>query len=507
MVRQPVAQRALFRRILVANRGEIALRVLRTARELGIETVAVYSDADRGALHVRRADHACRIGPPPPRESYLNGDALLQAAKATGCDAVHPGYGFLSENADFAQACADAKLTFLGPPPAAIRAMGDKVEARKIAERSGVPLVPGLQEDVRDLAALRQKAREIGYPVLLKAAAGGGGKGIRIVQREPDLEQADRLARAEAKGAFGDDRVYLEKLVERPRHVEIQVMADQHGTVVHYGERECSVQRRHQKLIEESPSMALDPNTRAAMGAAACALARAVGYRGAGTVEFLHAKGRFYFLEMNTRLQVEHPVTEMRYGADLVAEQIRVAAGMPLRPPGEPRGAAIEVRINAEDPDTLLPSLGTIQHLELPGGPGVRLDAALYRGLEVTSHYDSLLAKLIVHAEDRAAAIARMRRALRELLIAGVATTAPLALRALASDEFQRGDYDTGILERVPRARAPATEELAALAAALARHAGAGRSEAPGEIRDGVAPSPWTLLGRLERLDRPGSFR
>jgi acetyl-CoA carboxylase biotin carboxylase subunit len=490
-------RRPLFRRLLVANRGEIALRVMRTARELGIETVAVYSDADRNALHVRRADHAYRLGPPPPKESYLRGDLLLAAARAFGCDAVHPGYGFLSENAEFARACEAAGLVFVGPPAAAIAAMGDKVEARKIASDAEVPLVPGLKEDVRDLGALRAKAAEIGYPVMLKAAAGGGGKGIRIVRHAKQLDEAARLARAEAAAAFGDDRVYLEKFVPEPRHVEIQVMADRAGDVVAYGERECSVQRRHQKLIEESPCVVVTAALREAMSAAACRLAKAVGYVGAGTVEFLYSRGEFYFLEMNTRLQVEHPVTEMRFGVDLVREQLRIAAGEPLAPVPEPRGHAIEVRINAEDPDTFFPALGTIQRMILPGGPGVRMDAAVYRGLEVTGSYDSMIGKLIVHGEDREHAIARCRRALEELRLVGITTSVPAALRVLADPAFQRGDYDTGLLERVGREPAPEMVELAALAAAVAKFTQVEQKRSPAA---NPAAAGWKLAERLDRL-------
>ncbi|MEZ5964353.1 MAG: acetyl-CoA carboxylase biotin carboxylase subunit [Planctomycetota bacterium] len=491
------ARGPLFRRLLVANRGEIALRVMRTARELGIETVAVYSDADRNALHVRHADVAYHLGPPPPKESYLRGDLLLAAAKAAGCDAVHPGYGFLSENAVFAQACEDAGLVFVGPPPAAIGAMGDKVQARKIADDARVPLVPGLKEDVRDLAALKAKADEIGYPVMLKAAAGGGGKGIRIVRAEKDLDEAGRLARAEAAAAFGDDRVYLEKFVVEPRHVEIQVMADRFGDVVSYGERECSVQRRHQKLVEESPCAVLTPSLRHAMGEAACRLAKAVGYVGAGTVEFLYSRGEFYFLEMNTRLQVEHPVTEMRYGVDLVEEQLRVAAGERLAPVPEPRGHAIEVRINAEDPDTFFPALGSVRRLTLPAGPGVRMDAAVYRGLEVTGYYDSMIGKLIVHGADREHAIARCRRALEELRLVGVATSVPVALRVLEDPRFVRGEYHTGLLEDMARQPAPATVELAALAAAVAKFSQVERKVAS---VTGTGSSPWKLANRLDIL-------
>ncbi len=495
----------LFRRILIANRGEIALRVIRTAQEMGIESVAVFSDADRNALHVRRASHAVWLGGSKPSESYLDIDKILAACKRSGADAVHPGYGFLSENEDFAQACAERGIEFIGPPPAAIAAMGDKVEARKIALQAGVPLVPGLQEDV-DAARLSSAARQVGYPVMLKAAAGGGGKGIRIVRSEKELVPAFEMARAEAKGAFGDDRIYLEKFVTRPRHVEIQVMADKHGNVVAYGERECSVQRRHQKLVEESPCAALSPQLREAMQKAACDLARKVGYVGAGTVEFLFSEGQFYFLEMNTRLQVEHPVTEMRFGVDLVKEQIRVGAGLELSPVPAPRGHAIEVRINAEDPETYFPSLGRITRLNVPGGPGVRLDSGMYRGLEVTPFYDSMLGKLIVLGEDRAHAIARCERAVRELRIVGVATSAPVALRTLRSDEFRSGDYDTGILERIQKGPPPERVELAMLAAAAARFLGAERAgaAAAATAAAGAASAPrWSLLGRGERLRRP----
>jgi acetyl-CoA carboxylase biotin carboxylase subunit len=494
----------LFRRILIANRGEIALRVIRTAQEMGIETVAVYSDADRNGQHVRRATHAVHLGGSRPAESYLDIGKVVAAAKRSGADAIHPGYGFLSENEDFAQACRDARIEFLGPPPAAIAAMGDKVEARRIAQQAGVPLVPGLQEDVSE-ARLAAAAKQIGYPVMLKAAAGGGGKGIRIVRDEAGLKEAFQLASAEAKSAFGDDRIYLEKFVTRPRHVEIQVMADKHGNVVFYGERECSVQRRHQKLVEESPCAVLTPELRAQMGKAACDLARKVGYVGVGTVEFLWSEGRFYFLEMNTRLQVEHPVTEMRFSVDLVKEQIRVGAGEKLLPVPEPRGHAIEVRINAEDPETFFPSLGRITRLTTPGGPGVRMDAVLYRGLEVTPFYDSMLGKLIVHGDDRAHAIARCERALRELRIVGVATSIPVALRTLQSAEFRGGDYDTGILERIVRKPPPERRELAMLAAAAARFLGAEQAgAAAAAVRAaGASRTPrWGLLGRAERLRR-----
>lgn len=492
-----------FKRLLIANRGEIALRVMRTASEMGIETVAVYSEPDRNALHVRRADRAIHIGGALPADSYLRGDHILQVAQEQDCDALHPGYGFLSENAEFADACAQTSVTFIGPPSEAIRVMGDKVEARKVADRAGVPLVPGLKEVVQDIATLKSKAAEIGYPVMLKAVAGGGGKGIRIVEAEDQLEEADRLARAEARSSFGDDRVYLEKFVLRPRHVEIQIMADQHGSVVHYGERECSVQRRHQKLLEETPCVALSEELRAQMGEAACRLAREVGYVGAGTVEFLYSGGAFYFLEMNTRLQVEHPITEMCYGVDLVAEQLRVAAGGKVSQPAAPRGHAIEVRINAEDPDTFFPSLGTITRLNTPGGPGVRLDAVLYRGLEVTPYYDSMIGKLIVHADDRRRAIARMRRALTELRLNGVLTSVPACLRVLADPKFQEGDYDTDILAQIDRSVPTDIEEMAALAAAVAKYRGTERIDIPpDQAGAGGTTSPWVLVDRMEKLGR-----
>ena len=496
---------SFFRRILIANRGEIALRVIRTAQEMGIETVAVYSDADRTALHVRKATRAEHIGGSAPSESYLDVEAVLAAAKRSGCDALHPGYGFLSENAAFARACADAGVSFLGPPADAITSMGDKVAARNIALQAGVPLVPGLQEDV-DEPRLVAAAQEVGYPVMLKAAAGGGGKGIRIVESEDGLLEAFRLASNEAQNAFGDGRVYLEKFVTEPRHVEIQIMADKHGNVVHYGERECSVQRRHQKLVEETPCSVLTPELRERMGKAACDLARKVGYVGAGTVEFLYSQGEFYFLEMNTRLQVEHPITEMCYGVDLVREQIRVGAGEQVAKPREPQGHAIEVRINAEDPDTFFPSLGRITRIGQPGGLGVRLDSAMFAGMEVTPFYDSMLGKLIVYAPDREQAIARCVRALRELRVVGVATSLPVALRTLESDEFRSGNYDTSILESIDTS-ASRYRELAQLAGAAARflrteQAGASSAASTAE---GERLSPWALAGRRERLWRTRS--
>ena len=492
----------LFRRILIANRGEIALRVIRTAQEMGIETVAVFSDADRIALHVRKASRAEYIGGSKPAESYLDAKRVLEVAKRTGCDALHPGYGFLSENAAFSEACEEAGITFLGPGPHAIRSMGDKVAARNIALQAGVPLVPGLEEDVSE-QRLVEAAKQVGYPVMLKAASGGGGKGIRIVEQESELLEAFQMASAEARGAFGDDRVYLEKYVIEPRHVEIQIMADKHGNVVHYGERECSVQRRHQKLVEESPCSVLTDELREQMGESACNLARQVGYVGAGTVEFLYSNDKFYFLEMNTRLQVEHPITEERYGVDLVREMIRVGAGEKVSQPGAPRGHAIEVRINAEDPATYFPSLGRIERLGLPGGPGVRLDAALYRGLEVTPYYDSMLGKLIVFGADREQAIARCIRALRELRIAGVLTSLPVAMRTLQSEEFVSGNYDTSILERIDT-KSFANKEIAMLSAAASRFLAAEKAGAATAAATGTAQAvpAWAVLGRQERLWR-----
>jgi len=473
----------MFKRILVAGRGEIALRILRTAHECGIEVVAVYSDVDRDALHVRRADIAVPIGGPAPSESYLRGDEIIAVAKRTDVSAIHPGYGFLAENAGFARAVAGAGLVLIGPPAEAMEAMGDKLSARKIAAAAGVPIVPGTAPDAEPVTPsaeeLAARAREIGFPVMLKASAGGGGKGIRIVRDQAALAEAVALVQAEAKGAFGDDTVYLEKFLVRPRHVEIQVMADQHGNVVCYGERECSVQRRHQKLVEESPSLAVDDALRGRMQAAACDLARAVGYVGAGTVEFMVSEGEFYFLEMNTRLQVEHPITEERFGVDLVLEQLRVASGEKLAPVGEPHGHSIEVRINAEDPDTFLPSLGVIRAMSLPGGSGVRIDSALYEGLEITPWYDSMLAKLIVHAQTRTQAIERMRRALSETRIVGVKTSIPIAYDALDDAGFREGDYDTSILDTLERTEDAGDFEIAALGAALFQHLGLGAGARP----------------------------
>jgi acetyl-CoA carboxylase biotin carboxylase subunit len=496
-----------IRKLLVANRGEIALRVIRGAHEAGVSTVAVFSDADRVELHVRGAHEAVRLGPAPSRESYLNGDAVLAACRKTGADAVHPGYGFLSENAAFREACDRAGIVFVGPPASAMRAMGDKASARRRAVESGVPVAPGAEvEDPGDERAVRAAAERVGFPLLVKAVAGGGGKGIRRVGSAAEVVEAIARASSEAKTSFGDGRVYLERLILRPRHVEVQVLADDHGNALAVGERECSVQRRHQKVIEETPSPAATPDLRARMEAAAVAAARAVGYRNAGTVEFLvGADGAFHFLEMNTRLQVEHPITEMRYGVDLVREQLRIASGLPISfagTPPTPRGHAIEVRVCAEDPENgFLPSTGRVTALQLPGGPGVRVDGHLYVGQEVTLHYDPLLAKVVVHAATREDAIARMRRALHETRVGGLTTNVPLLLRTLDDSRFRSGDYDTSILDGPQSRTLGADDDVApVVAAALALHRRVRPQVVPEARAGGAAESPWVLDGRRRAM-------
>ena len=442
----------MFRKVLIANRGEIALRVIRACKELGVRTVAVFSEADRDSLHVRFADEDVCIGPPPARESYLNIPRIIAAAEITGADAIHPGYGFLAENADFSEICSRSEITFIGPTPEQIRQMGDKAAARRAMSGVGVPIVPGTDVLTEPEEAL-EAAREIGFPVLVKASAGGGGKGMRVAKDADDFVRQFGMARNEAAAAFGDESVYVEKYLARPRHIEFQILGDQHGRVVHLGERDCSIQRRHQKLIEEAPSPALTPEIRAAMGEAAVRGAKAIDYVGAGTIEFLlDEDGSFYFMEMNTRIQVEHPVTEMVTGYDLVKEQIRAAAGLPLSVDEtvEFRGHAIECRINAEDPDrNFAPSPGTIQTFHPPGGPGVRLDTHVYAGYRVPPFYDSLLAKLIVHGSTREEALARMRIALASFVVEGVHTTIPFLLRVLDHPDFIAGDVDTKFLERM----------------------------------------------------------
>jgi len=443
----------VFDKVLVANRGEIALRVIRACRELGVASVAVYSDADAGAPHVRAADEAVNIGPAPSAESYLRGDGIIDAALRTGAQAIHPGYGFLAEREWFARAVQDAGLVFIGPPPDAIAAMGSKTAARSLAVQNSVPVVPGTAGALATADAARKAAEEIGFPVLLKAAAGGGGKGMRVVRDAGEIEAAFGAAAREAKAAFGDDAVYIEKFIVQPRHVEIQILADAHGTVLSLGERECSLQRRHQKMVEEAPSVAVSPELRRAMGETAVRVAGAAGYVNAGTCEFLlDADGKFYFLEMNTRLQVEHPVTELVTDIDIVQWQIRIAAGerLPFRQSEiEPRGWAIECRITSEDPaNGFLPSTGIVDYLGVPSGPGVRWDGGIEGGTEVGLHYDPMLAKLIVWGEDRPQAIARMHRALLELTVDGVETSRDFHLRLMEDAEFRRGDFDIQWLER-----------------------------------------------------------
>jgi acetyl-CoA carboxylase biotin carboxylase subunit len=463
--------------VLIANRGEIALRVIRACRELGVSTVAVYSDADAMAPHVREADEAVHIGPAPSAESYLRGERIIDAARQTRAEAIHPGYGFLSEREWFARAVRDAGLVFVGPPAEAIAAMGSKTSARQLAIAAGVPVVPGTNDAVRDAAEAAAIAASLGYPVLVKASAGGGGKGMRVVSKHEDLAAALDTARREARNAFGDDAVYIEKYIAGPRHVEIQILADQHGTVLSLGERECSIQRRHQKMIEEAPSVAVSPELRRKMGETAVAAARAAGYVNAGTCEFLlDGDGQFYFLEMNTRLQVEHPVTELVTGIDLVQWQLRIAAGerLPFRQETiVPTGWAIECRITSEDPaNGFLPSTGRIGYLRLPGGPGVRWDGGIGVGSEIGLHYDPMLAKLIVWAPSRDAAIARMYRALLELTVDGVATSRDFHLRVMEDAEFRRGDIEIQWLERrldsLTRLAPPADgKRVAAIAAVL----------------------------------------
>ncbi|MGC8917537.1 MAG: acetyl-CoA carboxylase biotin carboxylase subunit [Thermoanaerobaculum sp.] len=440
----------MIRKVLIANRGEIAVRIIAACREAGLATVAVHSEADRESLHVRLADESVCIGPPYAKESYLNVTAIIAAAEITGADAIHPGYGFLSENAQFAEVVQECGLTWIGPPPSAIRLMGDKAVARQTVAARGVPIVPGSREPLKSREEAVELAQTIGFPVILKAAAGGGGKGMRVAHDARELRHAFDTARHEAERAFGVGDVYLEKYLERPRHIEVQVMADRHGRVVALGERECSIQRRHQKLIEEAPSPVMTPELRKAMGEAAVAAAKAVGYEGAGTVEFLFQDGQFYFMEMNTRIQVEHPVTELVTGVDLVLEQLRVAAGERLSVPRNVKlaGHAMEFRINAEDPETFAPSPGTVSFLALPGGPGVRVDTHLYRGYKVPPYYDSLLAKLIVFGRDRGEVLRRARRALGMFAIEGVKTTIPLHLRILEDRDFQGGELSTRFMER-----------------------------------------------------------
>ena len=441
----------MFKRVLIANRGEIAVRIIRACYELGVETVAVYSDVDRNALHVRRAHEAYHIGPAPARDSYLRIDKIIAAAIKSGADAVHPGYGFLAEKAQFARACAEAGITFIGPRPEAIELMGDKITARRTADQAGVPTVPGSALGLRD-EQMESEAEHIGYPLFIKAAAGGGGKGMREVNGLDDLRRLLPSARREATAAFGDGTVYLERIVRPARHIEIQVLGDNFGNIVHLGERECSIQRRHQKLIEEAPSPFVDPTMRARMGEMAVRAAKSVGYSNAGTVEFIVDKDKeFYFLEMNTRLQVEHPVTELVYGVDIVKEQLRIASGRRLRyrqTDIKPNGWAIECRIAAEDPyNNFLPAVGKIRTLSEPAGPGVRVESGIYEGFEMSLYYDPMLAKLIVWGETRADAIMRMKRALREYRLVGIKTNIPFHMRVLENTNYIGGHFDTSFID------------------------------------------------------------
>jgi acetyl-CoA carboxylase biotin carboxylase subunit len=441
----------VFNKILIANRGEIALRIIRTCKELGIKTVAVYSEADRDALHVTFADEAVCIGPAIGKESYLKIPSIISAAQITGADAIHPGYGFLAENANFSEICTESDIKFIGPSPQMIRSMGDKSFAKETMRKNGVPVIPGSDGLITDIKEAIAIANNIGFPVIIKASAGGGGKGMRIVWEESEFEKAFQTAQNEAESSFGNPDVYLEKFLENPRHIEIQVMGDSHGNVHHYGERDCSVQRRHQKLIEEAPSPALDSELRNKMGEAAVLGAKSVNYEGAGTIEFLLDKYKnFYFMEMNTRIQVEHPVTEMVYEVDLVRQQIMVAAGQKIQAHSrKPQGHAIEFRINAEDHENnFRPSPGKISSLHFPGGFGVRIDSHIYQSYSIPPYYDSLIAKLIVWGKDRGQAIARGKRALEEFTVEGIKTTIPFHLKVLQDERFVSGNFDTGFLEK-----------------------------------------------------------
>ena len=500
----------MFKKILVANRGEIAVRVLRACEERGISTVAVFSDADRRALHVRYADEAYHIGPAPSTESYLRIDKIIDVAREAGVDAIHPGYGFLAENSAFAAACTDAGITFIGPSPEAIEKMGDKITARETVARRNVPLVPGSPRGLRD-DELMAIGKEIGFPLMIKASAGGGGKGMRAVYSEDEMANGLGAARREAAGAFGNDEVYLEKLIENARHIEFQILADAHGNTIHLGERECSIQRRHQKLIEEAPSVALDEQLRQEMGRVAIAAAEAVGYVNAGTIEFLFdAKDNsYFFLEMNTRLQVEHPVTELVSGVDIVKEQIAIANGRRMRYKQEqivPKGWAIECRITAEDPfNNFMPSGGVVTSLMEPTGPGVRVESSLYRDAEISLFYDPMIAKLVVHGENRAEAILRMRRALNEYRIGGIKTSIPFHQEIMDSTEFIWGTFDTSFLEnrRVGEQSVPLEDnaQIAAVAAVLTAHEEGRKAIHIQHTTHGKSTQNlWKLAGRTKAL-------
>jgi acetyl-CoA carboxylase biotin carboxylase subunit len=495
-----------LQKVLVANRGEIAVRIMRACQELGLDAVAVYSDADRIAPHVRRASEAYRIGPAPATESYLRADKIIDVAQRSGADGVHPGYGFLAENADFAQAVLDAGLMWIGPPPEAIRLMGDKIAGRQTMTTAGVPVVPGTQTTLSD-EELMEAAEKIGFPLLVKAVAGGGGKGMRGVYQRQDLSDRIRSARSEAQASFGNDQVYLERLIDGARHIEIQVLADTQGNVIHLGERECSIQRRHQKLIEESPSPAIDDRMRAQMGEVAVKAAQAAGYVSAGTIEFLLDRDhKFYFLEMNTRLQVEHPVTEMVTGVDIVKEMLRIGAGRKLRYAQEDiqlNGWAIECRILAEDPyHDFMPSIGKITGLWEPTGHGVRLESGIYPEMEVNPYYDSLMSKLLAWGETRGEAILRMRRALAEYRIIGIKTTLPFHIQVMNSTRYQGGQLDTNFLEEhftLDESSRPDQMKVAAIAATLLAH----QQNQQAILLQQRGSSPWKLVGRKRGLRQP----
>jgi len=511
----------MFRKILVANRGEIAVRIIRACRELNIPTATIYSEVDSTALHVQEADEAVCVGPPPPLESYLNQDRIIEEAKKLGCDAIHPGYGFLAENGRFAKKIEDAGLVFIGPPAEAIRLMGNKIESRHAMADAKVPVIPGMVAEAANFDEVREEARRIGYPVLVKAASGGGGKGMRRVDSPSELGSALEGASRESEKAFGDPTVYVEKWIVDPRHIEFQVLADDHGNVVHLFERECSIQRRHQKIIEETPSVALYPELRAKMGETACSVARAAGYRSAGTVEFLLAPDdSFYYLEMNTRIQVEHPITELVVGVDLVQEQIRIASGQPISFKQEQlqqKGHAIECRIYAEDPaNSFLPQSGPLLLVHEPSGPGVRVDSGIYSGSEVSTYYDPILSKLIVHAPNREAARLRMIRALRDYAILGIPTNIAFLIDALRHVAFVEGATYTDFIPRNlpdwPAGPGALTErrethtEIATVAAAMIDYLGLGRRHAPGAFRadggEARRPDPWDLVGPWEIASR-----
>lgn len=495
----------MLKKILVANRGEIALRIMRAACELDIPTVAVYSEADAEALHVRRASEAVLLGPPPAAESYLMVDRIIEAAKQTGCDSIHPGYGFLAENAAFAQAIEDAGLTFIGPTPSSIRKLGNKLEAREMMIAAGVPTIPGCEIKSGKIADFKKEAAKIGYPVLVKAAAGGGGKGMRVVADEADLEDAVEGARREAKGAFGDETVYLEKYLTRPRHIEVQVMADGKGNVVHLFERECSIQRRHQKIIEETPSLALTPELRAQMGEAAVAAAKAADYLSAGTVEFLYEDGEFYFLEVNTRIQVEHPVTEFVVGFDLVKEQIRIASGMSMsfkQSDIVQRGHATECRIYAEDPESgFLPSAGKIHYLEEPSFSNLRIDSGIYSGCTVPVFYDPILSKVITYGRDREESTERMILALKQYRVVGIKTNIKFLIECLQHEEYRKGNLFTGFIPTyLPEwtEKHDDSEAELGLAAAVLAQMRRTTTAATSGVALTAQPTPWDTIGAWE---------